>query len=90
MKVRIAKLFTAAATSVALLASPAVATSQVSAKSAASTVGARAGVTSDADEELFRGRRRGGALVFILIAIVIAVGIYIIVDDEDDEDPVSA
>ena len=90
MKVRIAKLFTAAATSVALVASPAVAASQGSAKSAASTVGARAGAMSDADEELFRGRRRGGALVFILIAVVIAVGIYIIIDDKDNERPVSA
>lgn len=89
---RIAKLFTAAATSVALMATPAVAASQASAQSAVSSVGARAGVMSDADDELFRGRnkRRGGFLVFILIAVVIAVGIYIIVDDEDDEDPVSA
>ena len=87
---RIAKLFTAAATSVALMASPAVAASQASAKSAVTNVDARVGAMSDADEELFRGRGRGGALVFILVAVVIAIGIYIVVKDDDDESPVSA
>ena len=88
---RIAKLFTAAATSVALMASPAVAASQAPAKSvSAMNVDSRVGAMSDADEELFRGRGRGGALVFILVAVVIAIGIFIVVDDEDGEDPVSA
>ena len=88
MKVRIANLFVAAATSVALVASPAVAAPQGPARTnAAVAVDARAGADSDADSELFRGRR-GGALGFILIAVVIAIGVYIVVDD-DNESPAS-
>lgn len=79
---RTPSILTAAAASVALLATPTLA-------SAAAPIAAdvRKGETAEG-EELFGSR--GGLLAIILIAVVIAIGIYIVVDDEEDEDPVSA
>ena len=82
---RFGKSLAAALTSMSLIAAPAVAAPSSAAQL---DVAARAGTASDADSELFRGRR-GGALVFILIAVVIAIGIYIVVDDDDNEEPAS-
>ena len=86
---RFGKIFTAAFTSAALLATPVVAAPM----SAASRIdaAARASADTSVEDELFRnrGNRRGGALVFILIAVVIAVGVYIVVDKDDKENPVS-
>ena len=83
---RLNKIITAAATSVALISAPAFAAPTASA--AQIDVAARASAGDDAESELFRGRR-GGALVFILIAVVIAVGVYIVVDDDNNEAPAS-
>ena len=60
----------AALASVSLIAAPVVA-----APSAATqlSIDARASAEGNAESELFRGRR-GGALVFILLAAVIAAG----------------
>lgn len=94
-KVRIAKLLVAAATSAAMVVTPAVAQSQTAPRSGAPLgLDARAAAAVDAENELFRNRGRkrrggGGAFVLIIIAIIIAIGIYIIVDDDDNEAPAS-
>ena len=92
---RIAKLMIAAATSAAMVVTPAVAQSQTAPRSGAPTgLDTRAAATVDAGNDLFRKNRKkrrggGGAFVLIIIAIIIAIGIYIIVDDDDNEAPAS-
>ena len=44
---------------------------------------------SEEESELFGENRRGGILALILIAAAIAIGVYIVLDDEEDEEPAS-
>ena len=78
---RITKTLSVLAASVALLTTPTLAAS-------APVADARTAAVSDEESDLF-GNRRGGILALILIAVVIAIGIYIVVDDEEDEEPAS-
>jgi hypothetical protein len=78
----------AAATAVALSATPAIAAGNQSAAAAraASVEVAPAGETVEGDSELFR---RGGFIIPLLVIAVILLGIYVAVDDNGNNPPVS-
>ena len=79
---RVTKFLTVAAASAALLTTPTLAAT------APIATDLQAVETTDEDSELF-GNQRGGILALILIAAAIAIGVYIVVDDEEDEEPAS-
>ncbi len=78
----------AAATAVALSATPAIAAANQSAAAAraASVEVAPAGESVEGDSELFR---RGGFIIPFLVIVVILIGIYIAVDDKGNNPPLS-
>lgn len=77
------KFLTAAAVSAAILTTPTLAASVPVAADA------RTATATDEESQLFGENRRGGILALILIAAAIAIGVYIVVDDEEDEEPAS-
>ncbi len=78
----------AAAAAVALSATPAIAAANQSAAAAraASVEVAPADETVEGDSELFG---RGGFIIPLLVIVVILLGVYVAVDDNDGESPVS-
>lgn len=78
------KFLVAAASATALITAPTMA----AASQAPIAADTRAAET-DADEDQLFGNQRGGILALILIAAAIAIGVYIVLDDEEDEEPAS-
>jgi len=78
----------AAVAAIGLSATPAIAAANSSAAAAraASTEIAPAGESVDGESEMFG---RGGFIIPLLVIIVIALGIYVAIDDEDDDLPAS-
>ena len=95
---RIGSLITAAIASSALVATPTLAASRSLPVSAAAYTAFQDVETADDDDDDDEegaylpgkgGLFGGGALAFVLIAAIIAIGVYIVVDDDENEDPVS-
>ncbi len=78
----------AAATAVALSATPAIAAANQSAavSRAAGVEVAPIGETVEGDSELFN---RGGFIIPFLVIVVILLGVYVAVDDKGNEAPLS-
>ena len=79
------KFLVAAASATALITAPTMA----AASQAPIAADTRAVEASEDESELFGENRRGGILALILIAAAIAIGVYIVLDDEEDEEPAS-
>ena len=76
-----------AVSAVALSATPALAAG--SNARAASAAVAPAVENIDEGSELGRGRRGGSVIIIVLALIFIGLGIYVIIDKDDDETPVT-
>ena len=81
---RVPKFLTIAAASAALLTTPTLAASSPLPTTDAEAVG-----EAGDESQLFGENRRGGILALILIAAAIAIGVYIVLDDEEDEEAAS-
>lgn len=82
----------AAASAVAVMATPSVAIAQSAPVAPVAPVAAVApiGETVSGDSELFgRGKRRGGFIIPLAVLIAIILGILVLIDDKDDDLPVS-